>query len=217
MQRILAGLLALLMVLGAAPPGLDGQLEPAASALGPPPPEPRPSAADAQEATPPRVSYLHGEVSFWRPGPRTGPPPRSTCPWPRATSSMPGRRGNVEIQIGPRAFARAAYGAQIGLDNQEPDFIQLRVTSGYASLDLRELAPGHTVELDTPGAAFTMERPGYYHAEVRPDTTAFRTLPRRQRDHDAVRRHRDGHGGEPADGDHRHAIRRASRRPRRPR
>jgi len=31
------------------------------------------------------------------------------------------------------------------------------------------------VELDTPGAAFTVERAGYYHAEVRPDTTAFRT------------------------------------------
>ena len=88
---------------------------------------------------------------------------------------MPGPAGNVEIQIGPRAFARAAYGAQIGLDNQEPDFIQLRVTSGYAALDLRELAPGHTVELDTPGAAFTVERAGYYHAEVGQDTTAFRT------------------------------------------
>src|SRR5258706_7925771 len=86
-----------------------------------------------------------------------------------------GPAGNVEIQIGPRSFARAAYGAQIGLDNQEPDFIQLRVTSGYAALALRELAPGHTVELDTPGAAFTVERAGYYHAEVRPDTTAFRT------------------------------------------
>jgi hypothetical protein len=70
---------------------------------------------------------------------------------------------------------RAAYGAQIGLDNQEPDFVQLRVTSGYAAVDLRELPPGHSVELDTPGAAFTMERVGYYHAEVGPDATTFRT------------------------------------------
>jgi hypothetical protein len=30
------------------------------------------------------------------------------------------------------------------------------------------------VELDTPGAAFTMERAGYYHAEVGPDATTFR-------------------------------------------
>src|SRR5258708_1472914 len=79
------------------------------------------------------------------------------------------------MQVGPRAFVRAAYGAQIGLDNQEPDFVQLRVTSGYAAVDLRELQPGHAVELDTPGGAFTMERAGYYHAEVSADTTTFRT------------------------------------------
>ena len=53
--------------------------------------------------------------------------------------------------------------------------LQLRVTAGYAAVDRRELQPGHTVELDTPGAAFTMERAGYYHAEVAADTTTFRT------------------------------------------
>jgi len=127
------------------------------------------------EATPPRVSYLHGDVSLWRPGAQD---------WTAAALNMPlapgdvlytGPAGNVEIQVGPRAFVRAAYGAQIGLDNQEPDFVQLRVTSGYAAADLRELQPGQSVELDTPGGAFTMERAGYYHAEVGADTTTFRT------------------------------------------
>ena len=101
---------------------------------------------------------------------------------------------------GPRAFVRGAYGAQIGLDNQEPDFVQLRVTAGYAAVDLRELQPGHTVELDTPGAAFTMERAGYYHAEVSADATTFRTASGRHRDHDALRRRRDPGGREPAGG-----------------
>ena len=174
MRRICAGLLALLMVLGAAPAGWTGTSSPPPPAEAPAPAEPE-AQADAQEATPPRVSYIHGEVSFWRPGAADWAPAALNMPLAPGDVLYAGPAGNVEVQIGPRAFARAAYGAQIGLDNQEPDFIQLRVTSGHAALDLRELAPGHTVELDTPGAAFTVERAGYYHAEVRPDTTAFRT------------------------------------------
>jgi len=172
MRRICAGLLALLMVLGAAPPGWAGSSSPPPPAASDAAPEP---AADAAEPTPPRVSYIHGEVSFWRPGAADWAPAALNMPLAPGDVLYAGPAGNVEIQIGPRAFARAAYGAQIGLDNQEPDFVQLRVTSGYAALDLRELAPGHTVELDTPGAAFTMERAGYYRVEVGPDTTAFRT------------------------------------------
>ncbi|HEX9748507.1 MAG TPA: DUF6600 domain-containing protein [Methylomirabilota bacterium] len=174
MRRIFSGLLALLMVLGAAPPGWAGSSSPPPPADSPAPAAPD-DAPDAQEPTPPRVSYIHGEVSFWRPGAADWAPAALNMPLAPGDVLYAGPAGNVEIQIGPRAFARAAYGAQIGFDNQEPDFIQLRVTSGYAALDLRELAPGHTVELDTPGAAFTMERAGYYHAEVKADTTAFRT------------------------------------------
>src|SRR5713101_7338921 len=174
MPRILAGLLTLLMVLGAAPPSRAGSSSPPPPADSPAPAHPE-TEADAQETTPPRVSYLHGEVSFWRPGAADWAPAALNMPLAPGDVLYAGPAGNVEIQIGPRAFARAAYGAQIGLDNQEPDFIQLRVTSGHAAFDLRELPPGHTVELDTPGAAFTVDRAGYYHAEVRPDTTAFRT------------------------------------------
>ena len=171
MRRIFAGLLALLTVLGTAPPGWAGSSSPPPPAGAPAEPE---AQADAQEATPPRVSYLHGEVSFWRPGAADWAPAALNMPLAPGDVLYAGPAGNVEIQIGPRAFARAAYGAQLGLDNHEPDFIQLRVTSGYAALDLRELAPGHTVELDTPGAAFTMERAGYYHAEIGPDAVAVR-------------------------------------------
>jgi hypothetical protein len=198
-RRIYAGLLVFTMLLGGAvlagagsstPPAPPAPTPPAPAAPAAPPnpaapPAPTTQAAPAPasgqaeeapaEATPPRVSYLHGDVSLWRPGAQD---------WTAAALNMPlapgdvlyaGPAGNVEIQVGPRAFVRAAYGAQIGLDNQEPDFLQLRVTSGYAAADLRELPPGHSVELDTPGGAFTMEHPGYYHAEVGTDTTTFRT------------------------------------------
>jgi hypothetical protein len=185
MQRISAGLLALMLLLSGAAPGLAGNAAPPAPAAPPPPAPPTPetapapaegqSQAEAPEATPPRISYLHGEVSFWRPGAQDWVPASLNMPLAPGDILYAGPAGNVEVQIGPRAFARAAYGAQLGLDNQEPDFVQLRATSGYVSVDLRELPPGHAVELDTPGAAFTMDRAGYYHAEVGNDATTFRT------------------------------------------
>jgi hypothetical protein len=185
MRRICAGLLALMLLLGGAAPGLAGTAAPPAPAAPPPPappvPEAAPAPADAHaqaetpEATPPRISYLHGEVSFWRPGAHDWVPATLNMPLAPGDVLYAGPAGNVEVQIGPRAFARAAYGAQLGLDNQEPDFVQLRATSGYVSVDLRELPSGHAVELDTPGAAFTMDRAGYYHAEVGTDATTFRT------------------------------------------
>ena len=63
---------------------------------------------------------------------------------------------------------------QIGLDNQEQNFLQLRLTGGLAALDFRELPAGQTVELDTPNAVFTIERMGFYRADVESDTTTFR-------------------------------------------
>ncbi len=143
----------------------------------PPPPVPggAPTLAPSSEATPARVSYVDDQVSFWRPGAQDWAPARLNTPLAPGDVLYAGPGGNVEIQLGPRAFARAAYGTHIGLDNQEPDYVQLRVTGGQAALDLRELAAGHTVELDTPNAAFTIERPGYYHVDVAQESTTFRT------------------------------------------
>jgi len=39
---------------------------------------------------------------------------------------------------------------------------------------VREIPAGHTVEIDTPNAAFTIERKGYYHVDLAEDTTSFR-------------------------------------------
>jgi hypothetical protein len=143
----------------------------------PAPPAPAGAETGAQppEATPARVSYINGEVSFWRPGAQDWAPATLNTPLAPGDLLYTGPSGNVEIQAGPRAFVRAAEGTQIGLDNHEPDFIQLRVTAGHAAVDLRELAPGNTVELDTPNAAFTIERTGYYHVDVEQDSTTFTT------------------------------------------
>src|SRR5947207_3077040 len=133
------------------------------------------SASQTPQVTPSRLSYLYGDVSFWRPGAQDWAPARLNTALAPGDALYAGQKANVEIQIGPRAFVRAAEGTQIGLDNQEPDFVQLRVTAGHASLDLRELAAGQTVELDTPNAAFTVERAGYYHVDVAGDSVSFST------------------------------------------
>src|SRR2546425_12104988 len=109
-------------------------------------------AADAPDAspigrTPPRLSYVDGEVSFWRPGAQDWAPAQLNTPLAPGDVLYTGQGANVEVQIGPGAFVRAADGAQLGLDNQEPDFIQLRVTAGHAARDLPQLAPGAPPEL----------------------------------------------------------------------
>ena len=124
---------------------------------------------DFADVTPARLSYVDGDVSFWRPGAED---------WAKATLNTAlqpgdalhvGQGGNAEIQIGPRAFVRATANTQIGLDNHDDDYVQLRVTSGQAALDLRELTAGQTVELSTPNAAITVDRPGYYRVEADSD------------------------------------------------
>ena len=70
---------------------------------------------------------------------------------------------------------RAGNGTQIGLDNEEPDYVQFRVTAGHAAFDVREIPAGHTVEIDTPNAAFTIESKGYYHVQLSEDTTTLST------------------------------------------
>lgn len=129
-----------------------------------------------QEAqTPPRISFVQGQASFWRPGAEDWVPARLNMPLAPGDQIYTGGGANIELQTGARDFIRAAERTAFGIDNQEPDFLQVRVTAGKASLDLRTLPAGYSVELDTPNAAFTIERAGYYRVEVEGDATHFIT------------------------------------------
>ena len=177
-RRVVAALLALIMMSG---PGVARAVDPPPAPTAPPAPA-APSAppgapvpAPASDVTPARLSYLNGEVSFWRPGAQEWTPAKVNMPLAPGDLLYTGQGGNLEIQVGPRAFVRASEGTHLVLDNQEPDFVQFRLTAGHAALDVRELAAGHAIELDTPHGAFTVERTGYYHAEVTQEFTAFDT------------------------------------------
>jgi hypothetical protein len=125
------------------------------------------------ERTPPRLSFVDGEVSFFRPGAEDWTPARVNLALAAGDELYTGARANLELQIGARAFARAGEDTQLGLSSLEPDYLQIRVTTGHVSLDLRSLKAGQTLELDTPNAAFRIERTGYYRVEVAGERTTF--------------------------------------------
>jgi hypothetical protein len=136
-----------------------------------------PAESDPQfdDATPPRLSYSEGSVSFWRPGGDDWTPAQVNTPLAVGDELYTGRDGNLEVQVGGRAFIRAWGDTQLGLTNQDPNFVQLRLSGGHLALDLRSLDSGDVVEVDTPAAAFTIDQPGYYRVDVSDERTAFVT------------------------------------------
>jgi hypothetical protein len=125
--------------------------------------------------TPPRLSFTNGEVSFWRPGAQDWSQAQVNTPLAPGDLLYTGSPGDLEAQIGSRAFVRGGPNTQLGLENHEPGFLQFKVTTGVASFDLRTVEPGRTVEVDTPNAAFTIEHEGYYRVDVTGGSTSFIT------------------------------------------
>ena len=168
--RAMATVLVFLLLVGSVPA--------VSRAQAPPPPGSAPAAAAGAEAigaTPPRLGYSQGPVSFWRPGATDWAAAQVNTPLVPGDELFTGHEGLLELQVGGRAYVRAWGDTQLGLANQEPDFLQLKVTTGHASLDLRSVDPGRTVEVNTPHAAFAIETPGYYRVDVTPERTSFTT------------------------------------------
>ena len=139
---------------------------------------PAPRTADAQSdtrsgPTPPRLSFIDGAVSFWRPGAEEWTQAQMNTALAAGDSLYAADRANMEIQFGPRAFLRAGADTETSLTSLDPDYLQFRITGGHAALDLKTLPRGQTIEIDTPNGAFTMDRPGYYRVDVDDTRTVF--------------------------------------------
>ena len=117
-------------------------------------------------ASPLRLSYVAGEVSFSRYGAEDWVEARLNTPLAAGDALYVGRDSDLELQMGSRAFVRADDDTQLTLVNQTADFVQFKVTSGRVSFDLRTLPAGYSVEVDTPNAVFTIDRTGYYRVDV---------------------------------------------------
>ena len=73
---------------------------------------------------------MDGQVSFWRPGAQDWVQAQLNTAIAPGDQLSTGSPGNLELQTGPRAFVRAWANTQIGLESQEPDFLQFKVTAG---------------------------------------------------------------------------------------
>lgn len=129
---------------------------------------------DLWAPTPPRLSYIDGEVSYWRQGSDDWVSARPNLALAEGDALYTGKRSNLELQFDSRSFARADENSQLTLTNQESNYIQFKVTSGLVSFDIRSMSVGDTVEVSTPDAVFIIEHPGYYRVEVN-STTHFIT------------------------------------------
>jgi len=118
------------------------------------------------EITPPRLSFIDGRVSFWRPKDIKWEPARVNTPIAAGDELSIGQSGNLELQMGTGAYLRAAANTHIRLEDHQPDFIRFLVSKGHVSLDTRSFDPGRSVEIDTPNATFVIEHSGYYRLDV---------------------------------------------------
>ena len=121
---------------------------------------------DRTGPTPPRLGFVDGDVSYWRPGADDWAPAQVNTAFAEGDEIYVADSGNAELQIGPRAFVRAGADTQLGLEALDGERMQYKVTGGHAVLDLKRLPPGTTIELNTPAAAFEIDRAGYYRVDV---------------------------------------------------
>ncbi len=116
-----------------------------------------------------RLSYIDGQVSLLRSG---------AANWAEARINTPLASGDVlytadasmfELQGARHMYIRADGGTELTLAEQAPDFVRVNIRSGRIAIGLPGLPDGNTVEIDTPNAAFTLDRPGYYRTDVEQD------------------------------------------------
>jgi hypothetical protein len=140
---------------------------------------PRAAASDVGDeavgATPPRLSYIDGQVSYWRPGAEEWVQAQINTALAAGDELFVSGAGNLELQIGTQAFVRAGADTQIGLQTREPDFLRFKIASGQAALDIRSLAAGRSVEVDTPQSTITINQEGYYRLDVSEASTSLVT------------------------------------------
>src|SRR5512143_852210 len=114
------------------------------------------------------LSYLRGSVSFR---------PASVDDWTDATANYPLTTGDHiwadedargELQIGG-AVVRLGPGTAFSLLNLDDRIAQMRVSEGQLSVRVNRLDEDEAVEVDTPNAAVSLLRPGFYRIDVRRD------------------------------------------------
>lgn len=120
-----------------------------------------------------RLGYIDGEVTL---------APAGTDDWAEAVLNRPltsgdrlwvEQEGRAELQIGSAAvYLDGDTG--FGFVELDDDVLQASLTQGAATVRVRRLAEGETLQVETPHATVVLNRVGEYHLEV--DKSADRTI-----------------------------------------
>jgi len=121
--------------------------------------------------TPPRLSLVNGPVSLWRPGQQAWAGAALNTPLAEGDTLATSDRANVEVQVGAQAWVRAANATEISITANRPEVTALTVAAGVASVDVRAIPAGRTLDIITPHAIIAIGIPGYYRITTNADIT----------------------------------------------
>jgi hypothetical protein len=112
-----------------------------------------------------RISFLSGSVSVR---------PAAADDWSAPTVNYPltigdhlwtNRNGRAELQLGS-TVVRLGDSTSVSVLDLDRQIAQLRMTQGTIAVSVREIQDDDVVEVDTPNAAISLLRPGFYRLEV---------------------------------------------------
>jgi hypothetical protein len=115
-----------------------------------------------------RISYLTGTVSFQ---------PSGDTAWSLATTNYPMTTGDrlyadrgarAELQVGPLAL-RVSEATDLTVTSLTDQFTQIGLPQGTLRISVYDLAPGDSIEIDTPRGALALLAVGEYRIDAPPD------------------------------------------------
>src|SRR5215470_3492835 len=113
-----------------------------------------------------RLGYVSGSISFR---------PASLDDWAPVNNNYPFTTGDHiwaeddargEIRVGRSTVVRMGSRTALSFLNLDDDTAQMRVSEGTVAITVNRMDEDETVELDTPNAAVSILRPGFYRVDV---------------------------------------------------
>jgi hypothetical protein len=125
----------------------------------------------ADMVAPPRLAVAEGPVQFLRPGSDGWENALVNAALAVGDTIQTGDGGTIELQVGPRDFVRATANTALTLVEHDPGLMQIQISGGLASFDLRGARTSQLLRIDTPNSSVVIGGKGYYRVYVRAGET----------------------------------------------
>jgi uncharacterized protein DUF6600/FecR-like protein len=126
------------------------------------------SSSDNPPARVARISFLRGNVSFLRAGLDQWSEAALNFTVTTGDRMYTDRDSRAELEAGPYAV-RMSSGTDLTVTNLNDQTMQIGLEQGALRITVYQLPTDNIVEVDTPNAALTLQRPGNYRVDVDPD------------------------------------------------